>query len=292
MLDHPLQVALGGALGASARYLTGVAAIRLIGPGFPWATLIVNILGSFVMGVLVVLLGHLSANRYRALADDRRAGRLHHLLGLLARCGDAVGARRRPRRRRPMSLASVVAVAGGAGGRAWRSPAVAHRMSGVQTLTVGPEEGDQRLDRWFRKQFPQVSQVQIEKLCRKGEIRRRRRPGEGRDADRRPGRRVRIPPLPDDRAPPPRDRAARRHRRRHRDDPGRGDLAGRPHHRDQQAAGPAQPGRLGAGRPPCRRAGRAPALRHAGEAAADPPARQGHLGRAAAGPHRRRWPAS
>ncbi|MGB5557827.1 MAG: fluoride efflux transporter CrcB [Paracoccaceae bacterium] len=57
------QVALGGALGASARYLTGVAAIRLIGPGFPWATLVVNILGSFLMGVLVVVLAHKSGTR-------------------------------------------------------------------------------------------------------------------------------------------------------------------------------------------------------------------------------------
>ncbi|MGC9418993.1 MAG: fluoride efflux transporter CrcB [Rhodovulum sp.] len=50
------QVALGGAIGAVGRYLTGVATIRLIGPGFPWGTLTVNILGSFLMGVLVVVL--------------------------------------------------------------------------------------------------------------------------------------------------------------------------------------------------------------------------------------------
>ncbi|KZY33814.1 protein CrcB [Roseovarius sp. HI0049] len=51
-----LHVALGGAIGASARYLTSVAALRLIGPGFPWATLFVNAAGSFLMGVIVVLL--------------------------------------------------------------------------------------------------------------------------------------------------------------------------------------------------------------------------------------------
>jgi len=56
MLASLLHVALGGALGASARYLTSVAAMRLVGPGFPWATLTVNILGSFLMGVLVVVL--------------------------------------------------------------------------------------------------------------------------------------------------------------------------------------------------------------------------------------------
>lgn len=52
------QVALGGALGASGRYLVGVAVMRLIGPGFPWATLAVNVAGSFLMGALVVVLAH------------------------------------------------------------------------------------------------------------------------------------------------------------------------------------------------------------------------------------------
>ena len=52
------QVALGGAIGACLRYLSNVGAMRLFGPGFPYATLFVNILGSFVMGVLVVLLAH------------------------------------------------------------------------------------------------------------------------------------------------------------------------------------------------------------------------------------------
>jgi len=67
MLSTLAQVALGGAIGASGRYLTGVAAIRLMGPGFPWGTLAVNVLGSFAMGVLVVTFGHLSANRLAPL---------------------------------------------------------------------------------------------------------------------------------------------------------------------------------------------------------------------------------
>ena len=67
MLTTLLQVALGGAIGASGRYLTGFAALRLMGPGFPWGTLTVNIVGSFVMGVIVVVLGHLSANRFAPL---------------------------------------------------------------------------------------------------------------------------------------------------------------------------------------------------------------------------------
>ncbi|PTW40842.1 MULTISPECIES: RluA family pseudouridine synthase [Rhodovulum] len=69
-------------------------------------------------------------------------------------------------------------------------------MSGVQTLTVAPGDGDQRLDRWFRRQFPHVSQGRIEKLCRKGEIRvdgGRVKPATRLEA----GQQVRVPPLPD-----------------------------------------------------------------------------------------------
>jgi len=64
MVSTLVSVALGGALGASARYLTGVAAVRIMGHGFPWGTLTVNILGSFLMGALVVVLAHLSATRF------------------------------------------------------------------------------------------------------------------------------------------------------------------------------------------------------------------------------------
>ncbi len=58
MFSTLLQVALGGALGASARYLTGVAAVRVMGHGFPWGTLIVNAVGSALMGVMVVVMAH------------------------------------------------------------------------------------------------------------------------------------------------------------------------------------------------------------------------------------------
>ncbi len=50
------QVAIGGALGASGRYLTNVTMARLLGQGLPWGTLTVNILGSFLMGLLVEVL--------------------------------------------------------------------------------------------------------------------------------------------------------------------------------------------------------------------------------------------
>lgn len=82
-------------------------------------------------------------------------------------------------------------------------------MSGVQTLRVGADEGDQRLDRWLKKKFPQLNQIAIEKMCRKGELRvdgGRVKPVTRIEA----GQDIRIPPLPDAvPAPPPRTAAPR-----------------------------------------------------------------------------------
>lgn len=51
-----IWVAFGGALGASARYFIGTQTLRLMGSGFPWGTLCVNVLGSFLMGALIEVL--------------------------------------------------------------------------------------------------------------------------------------------------------------------------------------------------------------------------------------------
>lgn len=48
-----LAVAMGGLIGSVARYLVYLAVGHLFGHGFPIATLMVNILGSFAMGALV-----------------------------------------------------------------------------------------------------------------------------------------------------------------------------------------------------------------------------------------------
>ncbi|NNU79806.1 fluoride efflux transporter CrcB [Halovulum dunhuangense] len=56
-----LQVALGGALGASLRYLAVSQAARLMGPGFPWGTLAVNLAGCLLMGLIVGAIGARSA---------------------------------------------------------------------------------------------------------------------------------------------------------------------------------------------------------------------------------------
>jgi CrcB protein len=49
-------VALGGAAGAVARYWLSGLVYRFAGPGFPWGTLVVNVLGCFAIGIVVVAL--------------------------------------------------------------------------------------------------------------------------------------------------------------------------------------------------------------------------------------------
>lgn len=51
-----LLVAAGGAIGSVCRYLVGIAAGRLFGVAFPWGTMIVNVVGSAVMGLFIGLL--------------------------------------------------------------------------------------------------------------------------------------------------------------------------------------------------------------------------------------------
>lgn len=52
-------VMLGGALGAGARHLTGRLTLALLGPGYPWGTLTVNLAGGLLMGLLVGTLARL-----------------------------------------------------------------------------------------------------------------------------------------------------------------------------------------------------------------------------------------
>ncbi|MEZ5852659.1 MAG: fluoride efflux transporter CrcB [Hyphomicrobiaceae bacterium] len=48
-----LLAGMGGAIGASARYLVGVACAVWFPVSFPWATFAVNVIGSFLMGIIV-----------------------------------------------------------------------------------------------------------------------------------------------------------------------------------------------------------------------------------------------
>ncbi len=55
MLQAYLWVALGGALGSVARYWMTNAVAALTGPRFPWGTIVINMLGSFVIGLVAYL---------------------------------------------------------------------------------------------------------------------------------------------------------------------------------------------------------------------------------------------
>jgi len=64
-----LAVASGGAIGASLRFFVYQQTLNILGKGFPYATLIVNLLGSFLLGLLYSLIeqGNIEAGVYRSL---------------------------------------------------------------------------------------------------------------------------------------------------------------------------------------------------------------------------------
>ena len=64
---HLLLVAVGGAIGASLRHFVNLGSLRLLGPGFPWGTMAINIAGSLVMGIFIELL----ARRFNASNELR-----------------------------------------------------------------------------------------------------------------------------------------------------------------------------------------------------------------------------
>jgi 23S rRNA pseudouridine955/2504/2580 synthase len=73
-------------------------------------------------------------------------------------------------------------------------------MREVRTLTVEAGEDGVRLDRWFKRRWPHLSHIQLQKLARSGQIRvdgARARPEDRLAA----GSQVRVPPLPDAPAP-------------------------------------------------------------------------------------------
>jgi CrcB protein len=47
-----LLVAVGGAIGSVARAWVSVMAVRLVGASFPWGTMVINIVGSMVIGIV------------------------------------------------------------------------------------------------------------------------------------------------------------------------------------------------------------------------------------------------
>ncbi len=73
-----LLVMVGGSLGAASRYGVGLLTARLWGTGFPWGTLVVNLGGCFVIGLLFAL-----ADRSRLLTPDLRLLLITGYLGAL-----------------------------------------------------------------------------------------------------------------------------------------------------------------------------------------------------------------
>lgn len=53
-----LAIASGGAIGAVLRHFVGSAILHFGGSSFPWGTLSVNVLGSFIMGSLIAYFAH------------------------------------------------------------------------------------------------------------------------------------------------------------------------------------------------------------------------------------------
>jgi CrcB protein len=71
-----LAVFVGGGLGSVLRYVTGLAFLQRLGPGFPYGTLFINVVGCFAIGVVAELL------QSRALAASSTV-RLFFTAGML-----------------------------------------------------------------------------------------------------------------------------------------------------------------------------------------------------------------
>jgi CrcB protein len=96
-----LFVAAGGAIGSALRYLVAVAAVSWFGPTFPWGTLAVNIVGSFLIGLVQSL-----ATEGLLMSDDARLFLTTGVMGGLTTYS-------------AFSFESVRMMDGGAWGSAW-----------------------------------------------------------------------------------------------------------------------------------------------------------------------------
>jgi 23S rRNA pseudouridine955/2504/2580 synthase len=74
-------------------------------------------------------------------------------------------------------------------------------MSGVETRRVSADEGEVRLDRWFRRHFPELGHGRLQKLLRTGQVRVDGRRAQA-NARLSPGQAIRIPPLSADEPSP------------------------------------------------------------------------------------------
>lgn len=76
MLQKMLLIALAGALGTLARYGLGGAVQRFSGEGLPWGTLLVNVLGCFLFGLVWTL-----AEERLVISSDTRVIMLGGFMG-------------------------------------------------------------------------------------------------------------------------------------------------------------------------------------------------------------------
>jgi len=65
-------VAVGGSFGALTRYGVGLAAAKLLGRDFPWGTLLVNVAGCFIMGIVMELMLDLEARSAETITPTLR----------------------------------------------------------------------------------------------------------------------------------------------------------------------------------------------------------------------------
>lgn len=74
-MQNTLLVMAGGAIGAACRYQLGRQMTHLMSPGYPWGTLMANLLGGLAMGLLVGIMAR--------FVDGGEAIRLFVAVGIL-----------------------------------------------------------------------------------------------------------------------------------------------------------------------------------------------------------------
>ena len=95
-MKEVLWVGLGGFLGANARYLLGGWIAARFGPTFPYGTFVINVTGSFLIGLIIgTVEGHVLSPTVRLAGRHRLRRRVHDLLDVDVRDGPA-GRERQP----------------------------------------------------------------------------------------------------------------------------------------------------------------------------------------------------
>jgi CrcB protein len=84
-LKNALFVFLGAGIGGVIRHVFNVVVVGMTGTSLPWGIMAINIIGSTLMGIVVGWFydeGRLVPGS-APLSDNRRAGQLHDVLGIL-----------------------------------------------------------------------------------------------------------------------------------------------------------------------------------------------------------------